>query len=375
MIGFENPELLLLLPIPLILAAIGHRRRRMALSFSDIRLLQQLPSSRRARGARWAGTLGWLSVVLVLILAAANPRTPDLRTRLPARGIAILLVLDVSGSMATGDFPQFTGETTSRLAAAKQTFRLFVQGGTSHDGVVFPGRPTDRIGLTIFSAVPETPCPLTLNHSVLLEVLDQQVVRTGIDAGSNVGDAIAEGVIRLNAAAEDRAKVLILLSDGEHNVEARPGGPLTPRQAAQLAANLGISIHAVDCGGEPDPMDSEETQTQRLAGRATLQAVAAMTGGQFFIANNVVQLNQVYAQIDKLERQSVETYRYRRYHEYGRLLACLAAVLGLLLIGLEATLWRILPLPEWQSALSTGNSGNHQLSVLAPNPSSRLGGQ
>ena len=352
MIGFATPELLALLPIPIILAGMIHRRRRAALKFSDFRLLQGIPSSPRVAWACWGGTMGRTVIGLLIIAAAANPRTPDLRTRLPARGIAILLVLDVSGSMGTKDFPLATGEQTTRLAAAKESFRLFVRGGTSSEGITFPGRPSDRIGLTTFAVVPDTPCPLTLNHSVLLEVLDQQEVRTGIDAGSNVGDAIAEGVIRLNAAAGDRAKVLILLSDGEHNVEATPRGPLTPRQAAQLAANLGISIHAVDCGGEPDPTGPEATRAQRQAGRATLQAIAGMTGGQFFPANSAEELNLVYAQIDTLERQTVESYRYRRYHDYGPSLGLLAALLCLALIALEATLWRILPESRLVTTLS-----------------------
>src|SRR5262249_52754819 len=153
-------------------------------------------------------------------------------------GIAIALVLDVSGSMATPDYAVSPGSPPmSRLDAAKQAFHLFVAGGATADGTHFDGRPRDQIALVTFAAVPQTAVPLTHNHSVLLTVLGTQQAKGGLDAGTNVGDAIAEGLIRLDAAGS-RRKVLILLSDGEHNINLeQPDSPLKPRQAAQLAAN------------------------------------------------------------------------------------------------------------------------------------------
>jgi Ca-activated chloride channel family protein len=254
-------------------------------------------------------------------------------------GIALALVLDVSNSMSRADYPTANAGTVSRLAAAKQAFRLFVAGGAAPDGVTFDGRPNDQIALITFAAVPYTTCPLTLNHSVLLKVLDEQKSLDGIHAGTNVGDALAEAAIRLEAAG-DRPKVILLLSDGEHN---RTGnGVLTPTQTADLAAKLGIPIHTIDCGGDGSVGDAEERK-QREDGRATLEAVAALTGGRSFVADSGDEMRGVMKGLDGLTRVPAPAPRYRRYHEYGWLCGLLALG-GLTALGLlERTRWRALP--------------------------------
>ena len=154
--------------------------------------------------------------------------------------------------MATPDFA-WTPDAPplTRLDAAKRAFKLFVAGGDGPGGTHFDGRPADQIGLVTFAAVPQTACPLTLNHSVLLAVLDEQQPRQGIDAGTNIGDALAEAEIRLDAAGH-RRKVLLLLSDGEHNV-TREGAnaPLKPFASAQLAVLnwCDLLVYPKDRGG------------------------------------------------------------------------------------------------------------------------------
>ncbi len=343
MIRFANPEFLLLAPLATAFAWWWAVRRRPALRYSDVRLVAGLPRG-RARSATWGGALLRGFAMLGLVLAAAGPRTPDLHTRLPAEGIAIVLVLDVSGSMATPDYAGSPdGPPETRLEAAKKAFRLFVAGGDAPDGTHFDGRPRDQVGLVTFAAVPQTTCPLTHNHSVLLEVTDAQQAKSGIDAGTNVGDAMAEGLIRLDAAGP-RRKVLILLSDGEHNINRDgPDAALKPRQAAQLAANLGVPVYAVDCGGEPRPDATADEVKQRADGRRVLQAVAELTGGRSFAAGTADELRAVYQEIDALERQPSETFRYRRYHEYYPW--CAAAAIGLLgaAVLLDRTWWRRVP--------------------------------
>src|SRR5438105_11635087 len=208
--GFATPELLWLLPLAPLLAWWWAVRRRPALRYPDVRLAAGLPRGRAWR-ARWGGAAFRGLAVAALVTAAAGPRTPDRKTRLPAEGIAVVLALDVSGSMATPDFA-WTPDAPplTRLDAAKRAFKLFVAGGDGPGGTHFDGRPADQIGLVTFAAVPQTACPLTLNHSVLLAVLDEQQPRQGIDAGANIGDALAEAEIRLDAAGQ-RRKVLILL--------------------------------------------------------------------------------------------------------------------------------------------------------------------
>lgn len=341
--SFAQPAFLLLAPLAPLVVWWWATRRRPALGFSDARLFDGL-SRGRAWRATWGSALLRGSALLALLLAAAGPRTPDLRTRLAVDGIAIVMVLDVSGSMATADFAYTPGSgATSRLDAAKRAFRLFVAGGVSPTGEKFDGRPQDQVALVTFAAVPETTCPLTLNHAVLLQVADAQVPKIGIDAGTNVGDAIAEGLTRLEASGE-RRKVMILLSDGEHNVHVdRADPPLMPRQAANLAAALGVPVYAIDCGGEPRPDAPPEEVAQRIDGRRVLAAVAETTGGRLFPANTADELQNVYRQIDTLERMPVESFRYRRHHEYSSW--CVTAAVGLLAATylLDRTRWRRIP--------------------------------
>ena len=329
---FAHPEFLAFAPFAVVVAGWFLRRRRPALRYSDLQLVAGLPHGRAVR-ARWGGAMLRGMAVLTLVVAAAGPRSPDLTTRLPAEGIAIVLALDVSGSMATPDFaadPKIPG--VSRLDAAQRAFREFVQK-----------RPNDQIGLVTFAATPQPTCPLTLNHSVLLKILDEQKPREGLDAGTNIGDAIGESLIRLEAAGS-RRKVLVLLSDGEHNVAFdRPDGPLKPRQSAQLAANLQVPIYTIDCGGAPAADAAPEDAKQRADGRRVLSSIAEMTGARSFAANNGNELEAVFQEIDGLEREPIATFRYRRYHEYGWCFAVAGLACVAVVQFLERTRWRTIP--------------------------------
>jgi Ca-activated chloride channel family protein len=341
---FATPWALWLTPLAIALPWWWLRRPRAALRYSDTSLLAGLPSGRAVR-ARWGGALLRLLAFLALVIALAGPRRPDQKTRLPAEGIAIILALDTSGSMGEKDAVWAPGEApVSRLEVAKRSFTLFIDGGTAPDGTVFDPRDSDQVGLVTFAALPETACPLTLNHSVLLRVAAGLEPRTGIDAGTNIGDSIAEGLIRLENAAGDRRKVLIVLSDGEHNISKEGASdPLKPRQAAQLAANLGVKVYTIDAGGEPPATASPEIQQQRRTGRETLKAVADLTGGRSFAATSGTELLAAYREISALEKSEVQSYQYRRYFEYYPWLAAAALVLLLSVHLLERTRWRVSP--------------------------------
>lgn len=341
---FANPEFLWLAPLAVALPWWWLRWPRHALRYSDIGLFTGLPSGRGVR-AKWGGAILRGLACLAFIIACAGPRRPDLQTRLPAEGIAIVLALDVSGSMGEKDAIWSPGSPAiPRLDAAKRSFTLFVAGGEAPDGTRFEPRDSDQIGLVTFAALPETACPLTLNHSVLLRVAEGLEPKAGIDAGTNVGDAIAEGLIRLEKGAGDRRKVLIILSDGEHNVSKEgPSDPLKPKQAAQLAANLGIKIYSIDAGGEPSLGMPAELQEQRRIGRETLQAVSTMTGGRAFAASSGTELLAAYREISSLEKSRAESFQYRRYFEYYPW--CAVAALTFLLAAhlMERTRWRTVP--------------------------------
>src|SRR5947208_166572 len=185
---FAHPWWLLLLPLAPLAAWAWLRRRRTALRYPDLRPLAALPPGRSPR-ARVGGAGLRAAGLAALVLALAGPRWPDPGTRLPVEGIAIVMVLDVSGSMGEPDF-DWRGQRIPRLDAAKRALRLFVRGGEV-DGQEFPGRGSDQIGLVAFAAHPEDTCPLTLSHDVLLQLLDAEEPREMPDANTNIGDALA----------------------------------------------------------------------------------------------------------------------------------------------------------------------------------------
>ncbi len=340
---FANPVFLLLaLAVPP-LVWLWLRCRRSALRYPDTSFLSNLPYG-RSRIARWGGAAMRAAALLALILALAGPRWPDLRTRVSTEGIAIAMLVDVSGSMAELDF-DWKDERISRLEAVKRVFRLFVTGGEGPDGEHLEGRPDDQIALVTFSTRPESPCPLTLSHSVLLRMLDEEQPRSlPTESQTNIGDAIVWGLHRLESAAS-RRKVVVLLSDGEHNV---PPPAWKPRQAAQLAANLHVPIYAIDAGGEAKAIDREAEAGQksfeeRLNGERTLKAVAQISAGRYFRAYDSKSLLAVYQEIDRLERQDIESFQYRRYYQAYPWFGLASLVLLAAVHALEMTVWLRVP--------------------------------
>jgi Ca-activated chloride channel family protein len=237
--------------------------------------------------------------------------------------------------MAEEDFP-WQDAKVSRLDGVKKIFRLFVAGGEAPGGVPLPGRPEDLVALVTFAARPETACPLTLDHRALLQILDAQEPRSAVEEGTtNPGDAVA-WALHLLKNAPTRRRLIVFLTDGESNV---PRG-LRPLQAAQLAANRHVPLYTLDAA--PDPSPSEDAAGAAKA-RETLQTMARMTKGLYFRANDPTALAEACLQIDRLEKDRIDSFQYRRHHEgfawFGlAALACWCAVLGL-----EATVWRKVP--------------------------------
>lgn len=356
---FANPaSLWLMLLIPPLLWWIL-RRRRSALRHPGVGALRNLPPG-RARRARWGPAILRAAALLLLILAVAGPRWPDLHTRIETEGIAIVMLVDVSGSMAERDF-DWRGESIARLEAVKKVFHLFVAGGDGAEAASdstevsnFQGRPTDQIGLVTFATRPETACPLTLSHSVLLRLLRDEQPRTiPGESETNLSDAVAMGLHRLRSAGP-RRKVLVLLSDGEQNVP-HPQSGWTPRQAAQVANGLHVPIYSIDAGGlgvsTKEPLAKEESSAEHAASpgevRAqavrTLEEVAHISHGRYFQARDTKGLLSACRAIDELERTDLRSFQYRRYHEAYPWFAVAAFVLFGAALALERTIWRRIP--------------------------------
>ncbi len=340
---FANPAFLLLALLVPPLVWWWLRRRGDAVRFPDTGMLRALPAG-RARLALWGGALLRGAALLLVVAALAGPRWPDLRTRLPAEGVAIVLVVDVSGSMAEPDF-DWDGTPVSRLDAVKKVLRLFIEGGDVGDRH-FSGRPEDPIGVVTFATRPDTACPLTLSHSVLLRLLEAEQPRSVPgESETNISDALTLGLHRLSALEPTpRRKVLVLLSDGEHNVP-RPQSDWTPRQAAQVAANLKVPVYAIDAGGAGPDRDAAtpDAGTVRPDGSKALQEVAHITRGRYFRAGDTEGLLAVCQEIDRLERTEVQSFQYRRWYEgYSWFALAAFAMLGVAGV-LEATWWRRVP--------------------------------
>jgi Ca-activated chloride channel family protein len=341
---FAQPEFLWLAPVAAIVMWWWARRPRAAIRFSDASLFAGVRGSRAWR-AVWGGAALRGLACIAIVFACAGPRVPDLKTRIPADGIAIEMIIDVSGSMGDHDFVWAPGSPLiSRLEAAQRALKLFVEGGESPDGSTFDPRPSDSIGLVELAAVPETICPLTLNHSVLLQKVNELKPKADLNAGTNIGDAIAEALIRLNKATGNKRKVIVLLSDGQHiQSEDGPDASHRPREAAQLAANLEFPIYTIDCGGILPTTANADAITEREAGKETMQTVAAITSGRSFIANSGTEFLAAYKEISQIEKSTVQSFQYRRFFEFYHWCAAAAIVLLSTAHVLDRTRWRIVP--------------------------------
>jgi Ca-activated chloride channel family protein len=332
MFHFAAPWFLLLLAVVPWLIRRYRRGRSPALVHPDIRLFGPTIPQPSWLVRHGAFTLRLIALTL-LILALCGPRWPDLRTRLDTEGVAIMLVLDVSGSMSERDF-LLEGQNVSRLEAVQHVFRAFVAGG-SIENARFEGRPADLIGLVRFAARPEVVCPPTLQHPTLLQLLDEQEIDR--DAGTNLPDAVALALARLQAAPAKR-RVLILLTDGEDN-ESKNRSRWTTTQAAQVARALDIPIYAID----PVPPTNGNPNAARLLAEQTLEEMAQETGGRYARAGETVALVQAYRALDRLERVPIASFQYRRYHEAYPWLALAALGWWCLAEVLARTRWRRVP--------------------------------
>jgi Ca-activated chloride channel family protein len=317
--------LLLLIPVFGFWYFYKGKKNRSSVIYSSIRLLPENYSSIRAKLIHLPFILRLLAFAL-LIIALARPQDFMSGTNVNTEGIDIAMVLDISGSMLAEDFKP------NRLEAAKQVVDKFIEG-----------RISDRIGLVIFSRDAFTQCPLTVDYSVLRNLLRE--IRSGIlEDGTAIGNAIANGVNRLKDS-DAKSKVIILLTDGVNNA-----GEVDPLSAAEIARTFGIRIYAIGVGtrGEaPYPVQTPFGIRYQMMpveiDEALLKQIAERTGGQYFRATNNRALEEIYDRIDKMEKSKIEITSYRSARELY--LGWLAAAFLILMIevGLSKTILRKLP--------------------------------
>ena len=271
-----------------------------------------------------------LAVFVLLVLVLARPQTQNSWKNETMEGIDIMLAMDVSTSMLAEDLKP------NRIEAAKQVAADFIIG-----------RPNDNIGLTIFAGEAFTQCPMTTDHTSLLNLLHN--VRTDIaqhliEDGTAIGMGLANAVSRLKES-KAKSKVVILLTDGSNN-----RGDLSPMTAAEIAKSFGIRVYTIGVGTNkvaPYPMQVAggiqyinipvEIDTKML------NDIAAATEGDFYRATNNKELKQIYKEIDKLEKSKLNVKKYSKRYEAYQPYAIAAVILLLLEILLRITVFRRLP--------------------------------
>jgi Ca-activated chloride channel family protein len=267
----------------------------------------------------WKNTLRHFPFVLRLlaiafiVIAMARPQNKTEKQQAEGEGVDIVLCLDVSGSMTAQDF------TPNRMEAAKKVALDFIDR-----------RLTDRIAIVIFSGESFTQCPLTTDKAVLHTSV--QSIRNGLlEDGTAIGDGLSTSVDRLRNSTS-KSRVVILLTDGENN-----GGLIGPDNAKQIASTFGIKVYTIGVGTEgyaPFPIKTEfgiVMQQQKVTiDEKLLQAIAEETGGKYFRAKDNASLENIYKEIDSLEKSKVEIATLTRYTE--KFFPFVMIALGLLLI-------------------------------------------
>ncbi|MCL2689739.1 MAG: VWA domain-containing protein [Chitinispirillia bacterium] len=305
---FKNPHFfwLFLLWIPVILLYIlRERKSKVTVRFSDLSILKKLPASPFLK-LRHILLFMRLFGIGFLIIALARPQIQHTEVDVTTEGIDIMLILDISESMKALDF-----KPDNRLEVAKRCLRDFVKK-----------REHDRIGLVLFGGRAFTRCPLTTDYGVLLQMIEEATF-TDFSNSTAIGTAIATAANRLKDSPA-KSKVIILLTDGANNA-----GDIPPLTAANAAALLGIRIYTIGVGREgmvPFPVEMVNPHTgQRFTRMQTiesdvdekeLKAIAALTGGMYFRAQDSQTLGEIYDEISKMETTEIKSITHVSYSEY-----------------------------------------------------------
>ncbi|MBB6520697.1 VWA domain-containing protein [Pseudoteredinibacter isoporae] len=300
MLMFENLWAFLLLPAPWLVRklapAYGSERRSLKVPFFDALLEQQgqLLQTRAVQRRQKIQVFLLLSVWFLLLVALAKPvwLAKPVEVREPARDL--LVAVDLSGSMSEQDFAPEGQEPMSRLRGAKQVLAEFAKA-----------REGDRFGLMVYGDAPYLQLPFSEDKSLFIQLLEESRVRMA-GPKTMLGDAIGFAYKHFQHDAENnletttqRNKVLLLLSDGNDS-----GSRVPPKEAARLAAGLGIKIYPVLLG-------NVDAIAEQAVDQAQLKALADITGGRYFHAQNRAALAQVSAMLDRLEPSRYAIHYYQ----------------------------------------------------------------
>jgi Ca-activated chloride channel homolog len=310
---FQFPWVLALLALlPVYALLLGRPGKFSALRFSSGELMRGVGGVARSAAGSFLLFVRVLGVALV-ILALAGPRFANDRIESQTRSVDILLVVDLSLSMLALDMSP-PDQLVTRLDVARSVIEDFIARRTS-----------DRIGLIAFSGAPYLASPLTLNHDWLRQSLHRLRLNLIREPGTAIGDATGAGVKRLLTLKDSKSRIVILLTDGDHN-----RGEMDPIPAAQVAAAMGVKVYTIGIG-RPEPcmlpafnwetgdiiLDPRGrpifTVTIQPANYDVLKTMSQITGGRFYTAASQDELERIYHEIDQLEKAEVILRRQVAY--------------------------------------------------------------
>lgn len=270
--------------------------------------------------------LRMIAISLVIIILA-RPQSTNSWQNSSTEGIDIMMAIDISSSMLAQDL------RPNRLESAKNVAAAFING-----------RPNDNIGLVVFSAESFTQCPLTTDHTILLNLFKD--IQSGmIEDGTAIGLGLANAVSRIKDS-QAKSKVIILLTDGSNN-----RGEIAPVTAAEIAKTFGIRVYTIGVGTKgaapyPFRLPGGTIQTQMVPvdiDEPTLKQIATTTGGQYFRATDNASLKEIYSEIDQMEKTKISVQEYSKKQEEYKNIALILFALLLLELLLKHTLLKKIP--------------------------------
>jgi len=312
-ISFANPEFFwafIIIPIMILWYILREKKLYGTVKISTINSFKSTPLPILRHGLIVLRCIA----IAALITALARPQTSLSWQDVTTEGIDIAIALDISGSMLAEDFKP------NRLEASKEVAMDFISE-----------RPYDRIGLVIYAGESFTQCPLTTDHDVLINMF-RNVKHGLIEDGTAIGMGLATAINRLKNS-EAISKVAIILTDGENNK-----GSIPPVTAAEIAKKFGIRVYTIGVGSNGSarmPMQDQFGRTvyQNVPVKIdekTLKKIAKIADGKYFRATNKKSLENIYKEIDKLEKSKIEVTEYKKKSEKFVSFALFAACLLLI---------------------------------------------
>ncbi len=338
---FADPHMLILLiVVPLLFLVESWRRRRSSIGFASLEEVFDTPKTWVIYLQILLPALRFLALV-ACVLALGRPQWGLETTSISGEGIAIAMVVDISTSMGATDL-ELDDKNVNRLEVVKSAFREFVEGESREVG----GRTGDLIGMFTFARYADALSPLTLDHEALVRVLDEvKIVGLPEEDGTAIGEALVLAAEELRKVVTT-SRVMILLTDGSNNA-----GEVSPADAARVAEAFGIKVYTIGAGSQGQTMMPQVERdgsvsyhpTQVYIDEYMLTEVAELTGGKYFRATDRKGLQEIYGEIDRLEKSQNVGEQYQRYTEGFPWFLALALMALLSEITLATTRLRRIP--------------------------------